>query len=199
MSSLPHSDITRLLNAAFRADGGSTGELLELVYKQLREIAQQRMKAERPGHTLEATALVHEAYLRLAGDAEVEWANRAHFFYAAAEAMRRILIEHARSRGRIKRGGDGGGAQPARRRIALDVVDLAADGSPDEILSVDEAVQRLEARDPDLGRIVRLRFFAGLTEQETANALGVTDRTVRRDWALAKALLMKDLAGEPID
>jgi RNA polymerase sigma factor (TIGR02999 family) len=192
----PHAKVTQLLNEAFRAGGDAPGGLLDLVYQQLREIAQQRMNSERRGHTLDATALVHEVYLRLVGNAEVEWANRAHFFYAAAEAMRRILIEHARSRGRLKRGG--GSAGPAGRRVSLDVVDLATEANPEEILSVDEAVRRLEARDPDLGRIVRLRFYAGLTEQEAAAALGVTDRTVRRDWALAKAVLLKDLAGDPI-
>jgi RNA polymerase sigma factor (TIGR02999 family) len=195
--SASQADLTRLLSNAQAADASAAAKLLDVVYAQLRAIAQQRMSGERVGHTLEATALVHEAYMRLLGDQDIQWSNRAHFFHAAAEAMRRILIEYARSRGRKKRGGDGQGRP--RQRVSLDVVDLAAEADPDEILSLDEAVRRLESRDPDLGRIVRLRFFAGLNEQETAEALGVTDRTIRRDWALAKALLLKDLAGDRVD
>lgn len=191
------ADLTRLLSNARTEDPSAAAKLLEVIYAQLRAIAQQRMGGERAGHTLEATALVHEAYIRLLGDQDIQWANRAHFFHAAAEAMRRILIEYARSRGRQKRGGDNQGRP--RQRVSLDVIDLAVEADPDEILSVDDAVRRLESRDPDLGRIVRLRFFAGLSEQETAEALDVTDRTIRRDWALAKALLLKDLAGERVD
>jgi RNA polymerase sigma factor (TIGR02999 family) len=187
------SQITRILNGP---DAPESAALRALVYDQLRKIAQQRMNEERREHTLQATALVHEAWIRLAGDTQVSWENRAHFFFAAAEAMRRILIEHARARGRRKRGGAGGGGRV--RRVELDVLNLAVAADCEEILSVNEAVCRLEARDADLGRIVRLRFFAGLTEQEVALVLGVTDRTVRRDWALARALLQKDLDGEPI-
>ncbi len=160
--------------------------LMQLVYRQLRAIAQQRMNDERAGHTLEPTALVHEAYLRLSRDQSKQWRTRGQFLSAAAEAMRRILIDHARSRLRIKRGG-------GRRRAPVNVLDLAACGDPDQILSVDEAIQRLEDRDPRLAELVRLRFFGGLSVEETARVLGVCDRTIRRDWSLARAILSRDL------
>jgi RNA polymerase sigma factor (TIGR02999 family) len=144
------------------------------------------MADERPDHTLQATALVHEAYLRLVGSHEVAWENRAHFYVAAAEAMRRILIEHARKRGRIKRGGD-------RARVPLNTVYLAEKAYPEEIMSVDSAIRRLEERDSRMARIVRLRFFAGLSTEEIAETLGLSDRTVRREWALARAWLHREL------
>jgi RNA polymerase sigma factor (TIGR02999 family) len=172
-------DVTRLLG-----DGDRSEELLALVYRQLRAIAQQRMADERAGHTLQATALVHEAYLRLMGDRPVEWANRAHFFYAAAEAMRRILIEHARARGRLKRGGGRvGPAEPGS------LVDLAADLDPDRILSLDESLCRLEQQDRGLAAVVRLRFYAGLSVEDTGAALGLSSATVKRRWAFARAWL----------
>ena len=186
------ADVTQLLSRVQEREHGAADELLTLVYAQLRKIAQQRMRDERSDHTLQATALVHEAYLRLVGDQQVAWDGRAHFFAAAAEAMRRILIEHARARGRQKRGGDPAGR--LRRRIPLNVVDLATEADPDEILSVDEVVCRLEQQDPDLGRIVRLRYYAGLNDSETAAALDVSERTVRREWALAKAWLVTRLS-----
>ena len=184
------SDITRLIDAAAAGDPSAAAELLPLVYDELRKLAAARMAAEQPGQTLQATALVHEAYVRLVGGGKSsEWNGRAHFFAAAAEAMRRILIEHARSRGRIKRGGRADGAP--RRRIALSVVDLAAESNPEEILSVDEAVRRLESQDNRLGQIVRLRFYAGLPNETVAQLLGLSERTVRRDWELARAFLMR--------
>jgi RNA polymerase sigma factor (TIGR02999 family) len=161
--------------------------LLPLVYGRLREIAAQRMAAERPGHTLDATGLVHEAYLKLV-QRPVGWRGKAHFYAAAAEAMRRILVDHARGRGREKRGA-------GRVRLPLDVVDLASREDPAEILSVDEAVRRLEERDPRMAEVVKLRFYAGLSEEETAEALGITDRTVRREWTLARAFLQRELLG----
>lgn len=185
--------------------GQAASELLGLVYDQLRKIAQQRMNGERRDHTLQATALVHEAYARLVGDAEVQWANRAHFFAAAAEAMRRILIEHARGRNRLKRGGDGGSDRPdenapapnaARKRIPLDVVDLAEADDPEQIMAVDECICRLEADDPTAGAVVRLRFFAGLDVAQTAAALGISERTVAREWSYARAVLAKELGTE---
>lgn len=187
MPDSPSDEITRLLQADPGTDG-SADRLLELVYDQLWQIARQRMKGERVEHTLQATALVHEAYLRLVGTPNLGWANRAHFFSAAAEAMRRILIEHARSRGRVKRGGAGG-----RAKLPLSVVDLAVESDLEEILSVDEAVRRLEETDAELCQVVRLRFYAGLSEEETAQALGVSDRTIRRQWTLAKAWLRREL------
>jgi RNA polymerase sigma factor (TIGR02999 family) len=155
--------------------------LLPLVYDQLRAVAQRALAAERPDHTLEATALVHEAYLRLVGDREIPWGSRSHFYVAAAEAMRRILLDHARARGRVKRGG-------GRDRLTLsDVADLAT--KPDEIVRFDEAFRRLEGESPEAAAIVRLRFFAGLSVEQTAEALGVSTSTVDRRWAFARARL----------
>ena len=183
---MAETPVTRLLNG----EAADSGRLLEVVYDQLRGIAQQRMAHERRDHTLQATALVHEAYLRLVGDAEVSWANRAHFFAAAAEAMRRILIEHARGRARLKRGGDGGHA-PVRR--PLNVLDLAQEHDPAQILTLDEAICRLSEQDLDAAQVVRLRFFAGLSVEETAAALGVSPSTVDREWAFARAWLHRAL------
>ncbi|MCK4414784.1 MAG: sigma-70 family RNA polymerase sigma factor [Candidatus Eisenbacteria sp.] len=181
-------DFTRLLDRATAGDPTAARELLPLIYMQLRACAAQMMAAERPDHTLQPTALVHEAYLRLVGQGDTTWETRAHFYVAAAESMRRILIEHGRKRGRQKRGGDW-------KRITLDSVNLAGKDTPiEEILSVDEAIQRIEERDERMARIVRLRFFAGLSVHETAALLGVTDRTVRREWALARAWLYRNLA-----
>jgi RNA polymerase sigma factor (TIGR02999 family) len=161
--------------------------LLPLVYERLREIARVRLRSERPDHTLSATALVHEAWLRLAGRDPVDWPTKARFYAAAAAAMRRILIDHARGRGRIKRGG-------GRGRLPLDVVELATKRDPAEILAVDDAVDRLEERDPMLAEVVKLRFFAGLSEEETAWVLERSARSVRRDWALARAWLQREFS-----
>jgi RNA polymerase sigma factor (TIGR02999 family) len=181
-------DVTRLL----RQGGEAASELLPVVYAQLRAIAQERMGDERPGHTLQATALVHEAYLRLVSGGGAQWAGRAHFFHAAAEAMRRILIEHARARGRVKRGG-------GRRRIPISVLDLAEAGEPGQIVALDEAIRRLEERDPTAGSVVRLRFYAGLSVAETAETLGVSVRTVLREWSYARAVLYRTLEKEEPD
>ncbi len=175
------AEVSRILEAG-RVD---MDRLLPLVYDRLRAIAAQRMAGERAGHTLDATGLVHEAYLKLV-QGPVGWQGKAHFYAAAAEAMRRILVDHARGRGREKRGA-------GRVRLPLDVVDLASREDPSEILSVDEAVRRLEERDPRMAEIVKLRFFAGLSDAETAQALGIADRTVRREWTLARAFLQREL------
>jgi RNA polymerase sigma factor (TIGR02999 family) len=169
-------------------EDAAAGQLLPLVYDQLIAIARRRMSAERQEHTLQATALVHEAYLRLLGDdgANLAWASRAHFFNAAAEAMRRILIEHARSRGRAKRGG-------GRKRQPLDIVDLAAEDNAEDILALDAAICRLAEQDDQAARIVRLRFYAGLSVEEAAEALEISPRTVKRDWAFARAWLYEQL------
>lgn len=188
-SGVSHSDpndVTRLLEAAGGGDPRAAQRLLPLVYDQLRKAAQKEMAGERPDHTLQATALVHEAYLRLVGSHRGAWDNRAHFYVAAAEAMRRILIEHARKRGRIKRGGD-------RARVPLSAAYLAEEAHHEEIMSVDDAIRRLEERDSRMASIVRLRFFAGLSTGETAETLGVSDRTVRREWAVARAWLHREL------
>jgi RNA polymerase sigma factor (TIGR02999 family) len=186
MHPTPSAQITRALREVEAGAPRAAEELLPLVYEQLRELARHRMADERAGHTLQATALVHEAYLRIIGDKGAGWASRGHFFHAAAEAMRRILIEHARGKGRLKRGGDG-------RRVPLGLVDLATEGDPTEILALDEAVRRLEVCSPDVAAVVRLRFYAGLSVEETAETLGISPRSVKRDWAYARAWLFQQL------
>jgi RNA polymerase sigma factor (TIGR02999 family) len=180
------SKVTRLLTRADDGDRRTVDHLLPLVYDELKRVAQVQMNAERAGHTLTATALVHEAYLRLIGaEHRIPWSGRTHFYYAAGEAMRRILVEHARKRGRIKRGG-------GRSPVLLDVADLAATNSQ-EIMSFDEAFGRFEEQAADAAAVVRLRFYAGLSVDETAKALGVSSRTVNRDWAFARAWLYREL------
>jgi RNA polymerase sigma factor (TIGR02999 family) len=179
-------DATRLMLAAASGDTRAADQLLPLVYEQLRQAAQLDLAGERRGHTLSATALVHEAYLKLVGPREVPWANQGHFYAAAAQAMRRILVDHARARGR--RGG---------KRLRLselgDVADLAVAGA-DEILAVDEALGRLEGEDPQAAALVRLRFFAGLGVEEAAQVLGLSPRTAARLWTYARAVLYRDLS-----
>jgi RNA polymerase sigma factor (TIGR02999 family) len=166
-------------------------DLLPLVYEQLRAIAEQRMAQERSGHTLQATALVHEAYARLIGNEEIGWAGRGHFYSAAAEAMRRILVEHARARARLKRGGPGADA----RRVPLSVVSLAEDQDSREILSLDETFRRLEEEAPEMADVVRLRFFAGFSVHQTALALGISAATVKRRWTWARSWLYREMRG----
>ncbi len=182
-------EVSRILRAAGEGEPVEMSTLLPLVYDKLRAIAARRMEAEPADHTLQATALVNEAYLRLVGTEQLAWSSKAHFYAAAAEAMRRILIDHARSKGRAKRG-------EGRRKLPLDVVDLATRDDIEGILSVDEAVCRLEKTDRRMGAIVNLRFYAGLSERETAEALGISDRTVQREWALARAWLKRQLSEE---
>lgn len=195
--------MTRLLNDA-RADaagGNAANALFPLVYQQLREIAGRRMAGERAEHTLQATALVHEAYVRLVGvgtgggSRAVPWSGRQHFFFAAAEAMRRILIDHARARSGPTRGG-------GRRKVPIsNVLDLAAAVTADDdghdlqhILALDDAISRLEQLSPAGAAIVRLRFFAGLTVEEVAQTVGCSARTVKREWTYARAWLARELA-----
>lgn len=181
-------EVTRLLVAAADGDRAATGQLLPLVYGELIRIARSRMNHERTGHTLQPTALVHEAYLRIIGgdSAPIDWRNRTHFYHAAAEAMRRILVDHARRRLRVKRGG---GQTPA----GLDDVDIAGDVKSDEILALDEAICRLEERDPRAAQVVRLRYYAGLSVEDTAAALELSPRTVKREWSFARAWLFDEL------
>lgn len=182
----PQHEVTRLLhNAGERPE--STDELLGVVYQQLRQIAQNRMNDERSDHTLQATALVHEVFIKLVGEQEISWQNRGHFFSAAAQAMRRILIDHARKNNANKRGGD-------YKRVPMSVVDLAANNDPDQILALDEALENLEQDDPRAASIVRLRFYAGLDVTETAEALRLSERTVMRDWAFARAKLFQEIS-----
>jgi len=178
--------LTRVLLDVGAGRAQASEQLLPLVYEELLVIARQRLRDERAHHTLNATALVHEAYMRLVGDTAGGWENRAHFFGAAARAMRQVLIDYARKRGRAKRGGD----QP---RIPLNVVDLAVEAPVEDVLAVDRAVEKLAAKDPRMAEVVQLRFYAGLSVEETAAALGMSERTVRREWSLARAWMMREL------
>src|SRR4029079_13238058 len=180
------SDAKAILNELDAGDSTAADRLLPMVYEELRKLAGQRMAHERADHKLQATGLVHEAYLRLVGNGERAWSNRAHFFHAAAEAMRRILIEHARAKSGPMRGG-------GKRRVPLDVVDLAASGDPEQILALDEAISRLEQQDASAAEVVRLRFYAGLSVEEVAKAMNSSPRTVKREWAFARAYLLRIL------
>lgn len=181
-------DVTRILKDAEAGDGRAIERLFPVVYDELKQIAESHMRRERPEHTLQATALVHEAYARLMDDQDADWSSRAYFFTAAAEAMRRILIEHARSRARLKRGG-------GRKRLPLSVCDLADDSvDPDSILALDDALRRLEEEDARTAQVVRLRFFGGLSVEETASAMDISTRTVKREWSYARARLFKELS-----
>lgn len=182
-------DATRWLLAAAGGEREAADRLLPLIYEQLRKAAQRDLAGEREGHTLSATALVHEAYLRLIGPREVPWAGRGHFYAAAAEAMRRILLDHARARGR--RGGE---ARPWTELV--DVAELSAADSG-QIVAVDQALARLERDDPEAAAVVRLRFYAGLSVDEAAQALGLSARTTARLWSYARAVLFRDLCSEP--
>ncbi|MGL4552773.1 MAG: sigma-70 family RNA polymerase sigma factor [Gemmataceae bacterium] len=183
--------ITRVLNAIELGDPRAAEQLLPLVYDELRKLAAARLADEKPGQTLQPTALVHEAYLRLVGqDAGQPWNSRGHFFGAAAEAMRRILVEAARRKHRLRRGGD-------RERVDLDGLDVAAPERGDDLLALDEALTRLAAADPQAADLVKLRHFAGLTVREAADALGVSPRTADSLWAYAKAWLLQQIEGQP--
>ena len=177
-----------VLQSIGREERAASEKLLPLVYDELRRLAAARMAQEASGQTLQPTALVHEAWLRLVGEGDRTWQNRAHFFGAAAEAMRRILIERARRKARVKRGG---GLAP----LNIENFELAA-ATPDErVLLIEEALQRLESQEPKLARVVILKFFGGLTNQEVAETLDVTERTVFNHWAYAKAWLLRDISG----
>ena len=183
------NELTRILSAMDGSDPRAVEQLLALVYDELRKLAAQRLAREKPGQTLQATALVHEAYLKLVGsDPEKPWDGRGHFFAAAAEAMRRILIDRARDRIRLKRGG---GAR--RERVDLGVL-VSDDASPDELIDLDEALTRLSSVDDRAARLVKLRLFAGLSIDEAASALGIVRRTAQRDWSFARAWLFEQLS-----
>jgi len=180
------NDVTRILNAVEQGDSRATAQLLPLVYDELRRIASHKMAAESPGHTLQATALVHEAWLRLAGPQESTWENRAHFFAAAAEAMRRILVEHARRRQSQKRGA---GAE----RLEFDESNLILAAPPDELLAVNEALDTLAREDNQAAELVKLRYFVGMTMEEAANAMNLPKRTAESVWTYARAWLHREI------
>jgi RNA polymerase sigma factor (TIGR02999 family) len=182
------SEVSRLLDAAAAGDRQAAADLLPLVYDELRRIAAAKMAAEPAGHTLDATALVHEAYLRLVGPADAaRWETRGHFFAAAAEAMRRVLVNHARDRNRLKRGG-------RRRRVDLDGLTGLIAATDDDLLELDDALDRLATEYPAAAELVQVRFFAGMTLGEAADALGLPRRTADRYWAFARAWLADALA-----
>jgi RNA polymerase sigma factor (TIGR02999 family) len=182
------SDVSRILSAASAGDPRAAEELLPLVYEELRKLAAARLAEEKPGQTLQATALVHEAYLRLAGNAE-PWQGRGHFFAAAADAMRRILVENARKKVAGKRGG-------GRRRVPLDDVEVAAPEGADDLLDLDQALSDLEKTDRTAAELVKLRYFAGLTLREAAAALNLAPRSADAIWAYARAWLLDRLRDE---
>jgi RNA polymerase sigma factor (TIGR02999 family) len=183
----PMSDVTLILQAAGRGDDRAMEDLLPVVYKELRNLAASRMAQEAAGHTLQPTALVHEAWLRLVSDEDRTWQNRAYFFGAAAEAMRRILIEHARRKSRLKRGG-------GKERLNIEGMELAATTPDDKILLVNDALERLENEHPERARVVVLKFFGGMTNKEVAETLRIGERTVDRHWVCAKTWLFRKVS-----
>jgi RNA polymerase sigma factor (TIGR02999 family) len=184
------TDVTRALDALGRGDPGAAEQLLPLVYDGLRQLAAQRLAREKPGQTLQATDLVHEAFLRLVDvDRLQSWNGRGHFFAAAAEAMRRILVEAARRKGRLKHGGD-------RQRVDLESGCRVSAAPPPDLVALDEALSRLAATEPAKAELVKLRYFAGLTMPEAAEVLGVSLATAERHWTFAKAWLYAELAGD---
>ena len=180
------SDVTRILNAIERGDAKATDELLPLVYEELRLLASQKLSREAPGQTLQATALVHEAYIRLLGDRPQSWDSRGHFFSAAAEAMRRILIDRARRKKSARHGGH-------RHRLDLIGVEPAAEPVFDDLLALDEALEKLTATDGPKAELVKLRYFAGLTLEQAAEVLGISRSSAYENWAYARAWLRAEI------
>ena len=178
------NNVTLILQAVGRGERQASEELLPLVYEELRRLATARMARESAGHTLQPTALVHEAWVRLVDDGSRTWENRAHFFGAAAEAMRRILIERARRKARLKHGG-------GQEQIDLENLDAAAALPDEKILLLNEALEQLKAEDPEAAQVVTLKFFGGLTNEEVAESLGISLRTVKRQWVMAKIKLFR--------
>jgi len=187
-------DVTRVLHRAAEGDAGAAERLWALTYDELRQIARRQLQAERADHTLSPTALVHEAYVRLVDQTRVEWSDRSHFFALAARVCRRVLVDHARRRNAVRRGGD-------QVRTALDTelgekVPAGSGPAPEDLIALDEALEQLAHLSPRLASVVEMRYFAGLTEDEIAVGLEVTPRTVRRDWVKAKAFLYDALYGD---
>ncbi|MFC1782036.1 ECF-type sigma factor [Planctomycetota bacterium] len=179
-------DVTRILNAIDQGDAKAADELLPLVYQELRHLAAQKLSNEPPGQTLQATALVHEAYIRLVGSEYQNWDGRGHFFAAAAEAMRRILIENVRCKQSLKHGGN-------RQRVDLRDTDLAIEIPLDDLISLDEALTKLSKEDPEIAKLVKLRYFVGLSLEQVAEIMNISRRTSYRYWAYARARLHQEL------
>jgi RNA polymerase sigma factor (TIGR02999 family) len=187
------SEVTRVLNAVQRGDELAAADLLPLVYDELRKLAAYRLSSEQPGHTLQPTALVHEAFLRLVDPSTLDhWNSRGHFFAAAAEAMRRILIENARGKARDKRGGDW-------RRVDFESLDLSTSVSPDQLVGLNDAIERLTVLDEIAGNLVKLRYFAGLSLSDATDTLGISSATAYRRWAYARAWLRSELLSDSRD
>lgn len=182
-------NVTQLLQNLNNGDTSAEGKLIPIVYGELRRLAAYYMRGERPDHTLQATALVHEAFLRLTEQSEVNWQGKAHFFGVAAQVMRRILIDHARARVRMKRGSGG-------QKLTLDEGLVLTEARSAELVAVDSALDRLAKLDPRQARIVELRFFGGLSVEETAKVVGISEKTVKRDWSVARAWLYQELRAE---
>jgi RNA polymerase sigma-70 factor (ECF subfamily) len=185
-------EVTQLLARIASGDAGVSEQLISLVYSELHAMAGRCMRHERPGHTLQATVLVHEAFLRLVSEHDVEWQSRTHFFAIAAKVMRRVLIHYAREHRALKRGGAGA-------RIDLEDALLVAEDHLEEVLMVDESLKKLAAIDPEQSRLVELRFFAGMTVEETAAVMGISTASVKREWSHAKAWLRREMNGRQID
>ena len=183
------SEVTQILTSIEQGDPKAAEELLPLVYRELRRLATGKMASQAPGQTLQATALVHEAYLRLVGSGHQSWESRGHFFAAAAEAMRHILVDRARRKKRAKHGGE-------LQRLDIDVVEIATEGDDEKILLVHEALNKLAAEDPVKAEVVKLHYFAGLTHQETAQALKLSEKTVRRHWNFARVWLYRSIRSQ---
>ena len=181
------SEVTRILSAIEQGDPSAAEQLLPLVYDELRKLAAQKLAQEKPGQTLEATALVHEAYIRLVDvDRVQQWDSRGHFFAAAAEAMRRILVDRAREKGREKRGGK-------MKKVDIDAIDLASSATPGQLIAIDDALAKLAINDPAAARLVELRYFAGLTVAEAGRTIGISTATAYRHWKYARAWLHSEL------
>jgi RNA polymerase sigma factor (TIGR02999 family) len=183
-------EVTRLLAQLRAGHGDAAGELAPLIYQELHRLAAACMRRERAEHTLQPTALVNEAYIRLVGQRDVQWQNRSHFYGIASQVMRRVLLDYARKRRSSKRGGE-------QKKVEFDENLLASDQQLEVALSVDECLQRLERIDPQQSRVVELRFFGGLNVEETAEVLGISTATVKREWQFAKAWLQREMNGEP--
>jgi RNA polymerase sigma factor (TIGR02999 family) len=185
------TDVTQILSQIENGDPSAAEQLLPLVYDELRKLAAARLANEKPGQTLQATALVHDAYIRLVDvDKAQHWDSRGHFFAAAAVAIRHILVEEARRKKRLKRGGD-------QHRLRLEDLQLAIDVRPDQLLALDEAISELQLEDPEKAKVVELRFFAGMKHEEVAMAMGVSAVTARRHWRYARAWLRQKMRVEP--